>query len=38
MDKILENLKDEIQEGWNAPDSTKTMKEIINDKENLNKE
>lgn len=28
-DKVIKDLRKEIEEGWNAPDSTRTMQEII---------
>lgn len=31
-DKVIKDLRKEIEDGWNAPDSKRTMQEIIDSK------
>lgn len=31
-DKVIKDLRKEIEEGWNAPDSSRTMQDIIESK------
>ena len=34
--KLLDDLKLEIEKGWQAPDSSKTLKQIISSKKQIN--
>ena len=34
-EKVIEDLRKEIEKGWNAPDSPRTMDEIIASKKNV---
>ncbi|NCT18374.1 MAG: type II toxin-antitoxin system ParD family antitoxin [Flavobacteriaceae bacterium CG_4_8_14_3_um_filter_34_10] len=33
-EKVIQDLRKEIEKGWNSPDSSKTMEEIIFSKKN----
>ncbi|WP_036382413.1 type II toxin-antitoxin system ParD family antitoxin [Muricauda sp. MAR_2010_75] len=33
-DKVIDDLRKEIEKGWNGPDSTRTMEDIIASKKN----
>ncbi len=33
-DKVIDDLRREVEKGWNGPDSPRTMEEIIDSKKN----